>query len=70
MGKHPVGEQMRKWTLGNDAHGRRVTLTWTAPHDWMIEIEPSSQRDEGERIRSLSPELLVEAGRVAASFTR
>jgi hypothetical protein len=53
-----------KWELGRDRFGRRVTLTREG-HDWKIEIEPSSQRDEGERIWYLSRDLLIEAGKVA-----
>lgn len=53
-----------KWQLGADRYGRRVTMTREG-NDFMIEIEPCNQRDDGERIRSLSRELLIEAGKIA-----
>lgn len=53
-----------KWELGRDRFGRRVTMTREG-QDWKIEIESSSQRDEGERINYLSRNLLVEAGKIA-----
>lgn len=56
---------LTKWELGRDRYGRRVTMTKEG-NDFMIEIEPCSQRDDGERIRSLSADLLKEAARVAA----
>lgn len=55
-----------KWELGLDQYGRRVTMTKEG-NDFMIEIEPGNQRDDGERIRSLSEDLLKEAARVASS---
>ncbi len=57
---------LMKWELGRDRYGRRVTMTKEG-NDFMIEIEPCNQRDEGERIRSLSADLLKEAARVAGS---
>jgi hypothetical protein len=65
-----AGEMQRKWEIGHDRFGRRVILTWNAPCDWTIEIQPLNQRDDGEIIRSLSAELLIEAGRIAAEFKR
>lgn len=63
-----ASEIKRQWHLGNDRYGRRVTLTRDAPHDWTIEIEPANQRDDGEIIRSLSRDLLIEAGKIAEGF--
>lgn len=57
---------LTKWHLGADRYGRRVTMTREG-NDFKIEIEPSSQRDDGERIHSLSAPLLIEAGKIAAS---
>jgi len=56
---------MQRWHIGSDRYGRRVFLMKEG-HDYTIDIEPSSQRDDGEKIRSLSRDLLVEAARVAA----
>lgn len=56
--------ECQRWDIGRDRYGRRVTLTKTG-HDWKIEIEPCNQRDDGERIYSLSRELLIEAGEIA-----
>lgn len=57
---------LTKWELGRDRYGRRVTMS-REKDDFSIEIEPANQRDDGERIRSLSASLLIEAGRLAAS---
>lgn len=54
-----------KWHIGTDRYGRRVFLT-KEDNDFMIEIEPADQRDDGECIRSLSAPLLIEAGKIAA----
>lgn len=54
-----------KWEIGRDRHGRRVTMTREGD-DFMIEIEAANQRDDGERIRSLSAPLLIAAGEIAA----
>ena len=43
--------------------GRRVAMTRDG-QDFCIEIEPLDQRDDGEKINSLSRELLVEAGKI------
>lgn len=56
---------LTKWQLGSDRYGRRVTMTREGS-DYKIEIEPSSQRDDGERIHSLSGPLLIEAGKIAS----
>jgi hypothetical protein len=53
-----------KWQLGHDRYGRRVTLTRKG-NDFEMEIEPCSQRDDGERIWSLSRDLLIAAGDIA-----
>ncbi len=58
-----AGPILTKWELGHDKYGRRVTMT-KRDHDYEIEIEPSSQRDDGERIHSLSAPLLQEAARI------
>jgi hypothetical protein len=60
------GPILTKWELGHDRYGRRVTMTRQG-HDFAIEIEPINQRDDGERIHSLSADLLKEAARVAGS---
>ncbi|MEX2480212.1 MAG: hypothetical protein WD928_05060 [Gammaproteobacteria bacterium] len=52
------------WDLGRDRHGRRVTMTREGD-DFSIRIEPFDQRDDGELIRTLSADLLVEAGEIA-----
>jgi hypothetical protein len=56
---------MTVWELGHDRYGRRVTMTCKG-EDFEIEIEPCNQRDDGERIHSLSAPLLIEAARIAA----
>lgn len=53
-----------KWELGRDRFSRRVVMTREG-QEFKIEIEPSSQRDEGERIHNLSRELLLAAGEIA-----
>ncbi len=53
-----------KWELGHDRYGHRVTMTREG-YDFRIEIEPCSQRDDGEIIRSLSKNLLIAAGDIA-----
>lgn len=63
------GPILTKWELGHDKYGRRVTLTRQGA-DFSIEIEPSSQRDDGERIHSLSAPLLQEAGRIVTGADR
>jgi hypothetical protein len=55
-----------KYLLGTDKYGRRVTMTQEGD-DITIEIEPSSQRDDGEKIQSLSGSLLTEAARILNS---
>lgn len=66
-----ASEIKRKWHLGSDRYGRTVTLTVEPTrHDWTIEIEPINQRDDGEIIRSLSRDLLIEAGKVAEAYRR
>ncbi len=51
-----------EYDIGQDAHGRPVTLTFRRSYDgkelWSIRSEPVNQRDEGERIDSLTAENL------------
>ncbi len=51
-----------EWDIGQDIHGRRVTLRQQRDYanrvGYSIISEPSSQRDEGEKIMSLSRENL------------
>jgi len=61
MSSRPIST---KWELGRDRYGRRVTMTREG-HDFKIEIEPINQRDEGERIWSLSMDLILAAGEIA-----
>lgn len=48
----------REWDVGADVYGRTVTLRCSRTYDgkevWKIITAPSSQRDDGERIDSLS----------------
>ena len=53
-----------EWEIGKDRYGRSVTLKREGA-DYSIRIHPIDQRDEGETIRSLSRDLLIEAGKVA-----
>lgn len=55
------------WDLGRDRYGRRVTMTRTE-HCFEIQSHPDSQRDDGEHIRSLTRDVLVRAGEIAAGF--
>lgn len=58
--------------LGYDKYARRTNLKGVLQTDgqycWSIASEPLNQRDEGEAIRSLTTDQLVELGRVAAEF--
>ena len=58
----------RAYEIGHDAFGRRVTLTrrrhYTGKPLWKIVSHPSSQRDDGEVIDSLSIENLREIANV------
>jgi len=56
---------LTKWELGRDRYGRRVTMTKQG-NDFEIEIEPCNQRDDGERINSLSAMLIQEAARIVS----
>lgn len=58
-----------RWELGRDRYGRRAVLTKEGD-DFSIQIEPSSQRDDGENIRSLTGQMLIDAGVIAQSVTR
>lgn len=53
-----------KWELGRDRYNRRVVMTREGD-DFTIQIEPANQRDDGECIRSLSADLLINAGNIA-----
>ena len=50
----------QKVSIGNDAYGRRVTMTRRRNYDgkilWDIVSDQMSQRDEGERMSGLSDE--------------
>lgn len=53
--------------IGTDWYGRRVTATRTkegANGKWKIEVHPSSQQDDGERIFSLTDENMRDMVRV------
>lgn len=67
----PVKVEFR---LGPDKYGRRThlkgVLQTNGQYCWSIISEPVSQRDEGEAIRSLTTDQLVELGRVAGEFGR
>ena len=52
------------WELGKDKHGRRVLLYY-GPQGFRLESEPVSQRDEGERMFSLTADVLIAAGEIA-----
>ena len=52
------------WELGKDKHGRRVLLHFRNG-EFQLESEASSQRDEGERMFSLTRDVLIAAGEVA-----
>lgn len=55
------------WELGKDKHGRRVLLN-CGPQGFMLESEPVSQRDEGERMFSLTADVLIAAGEIAKNW--
>jgi len=50
----------QKVSIGNDAYGRRVTMTRRRNYDgkilWEIVSDQMSQRDQGERMSGLSDE--------------
>ena len=52
------------WELGRDKHGRRVLLHYTQG-EFQLQSEAASQRDEGERMFSLTREVLIAAAEVA-----
>lgn len=57
--------------VGVDVYGRTTRLIGEhqgGVYIWSIVSDPVSQRDEGERIRSLTTGQLVELGRIAATF--
>lgn len=57
----------RTWEIGKDKHGRRV-LVHRRNGEFIIESEAASQRDEGERIFSLTLENLRAIGELASSL--
>lgn len=48
----------REWDIGQDAYGRQSILKHTQTYDgksvWSIQTMPANQRDDGEKITSLS----------------
>jgi hypothetical protein len=52
----------REWDIGKDAYGRQSILKHTQTYDgksvWSIQTMPANQRDDGEKITSLSLENL------------
>ena len=57
-----------EFEIGRDRYGRRSVLIAERVGGqlyWNIESQPTSQRDEGEIIRSLTTSQLVEIGRIA-----
>ena len=54
----PPKPRLSEWEIGKDAYGRPVMLRRDCRHgsreEWSIVSEPVSQRDEGERCRSLT----------------
>lgn len=48
----------QKLEIGRDAYGRRVTMTryrsYTGKIMWRIKSDPTSQRDDGERMDGLT----------------
>jgi hypothetical protein len=64
MAGHYTIPTKKEWLLGADRFGRQVTLTREGA-DYSIRITPGDQRDDGERINSLSRDLLMRAGEIA-----
>ena len=48
----------REWDIGKDAYGRQSILKHTRTYDgksvWSVQTMPANQRDDGEKITSLS----------------
>ena len=61
-----------EWDVGQDAYGRHVKLKRGRTYDgkwvWSITSEPVSQRDEGERIQSLSIGALQSIAAIVKDF--
>lgn len=60
---------MREWDVGADVYGRTVRLRHQRTYDgksaWSLISEPVSQRDEGERMHSLSLDNLRQIAAIA-----
>jgi hypothetical protein len=56
-----------KWSVGRDRHDRDVTLTWRNGA-FELKAEASSQRDEGEKMDSITASTLIAAGEIAKAF--
>ena len=54
---------LTEWHVANDKFGRRIILIQEGDQ-YSIEIEPSSQRDEGERIHYLNKTAIIEMASV------
>ena len=55
------------WEIGRDKYNRRVMLHWKGGA-FNIESEPASQRDEGERIYSLTVDCILAAADILKDF--
>lgn len=60
--------------IGQDAYGRRVTMTRRKTYDgkivWEIVSDPVSQRDDGERMGGLSDENVRQMTQALAALGR
>lgn len=59
-----------EYPVGSDIYGRRVTVTWSKDYAgrraFSIDVDPSSQRDDGERLgHCLTRDNLIEMARIA-----
>lgn len=63
-----------EYSIGHDAHGRPGKPIGERKSngavEWKIESEPTSQRDEGERIFSLTTDQLLRIGEVGEKYQR
>lgn len=59
-----IAPRSTTWDLGRDRYGRPVSLTLDA-NGFAIRSEPISQLDEGEKIYSLTRNVLIAAGKIA-----
>ena len=55
------------WKLGSDKHGRHVVLHFK-DGAWNLESEPVNQRDEGEKIYSLTADVLIKAADIVKAW--